>query len=164
MAKAKRNIKKSNDAAAVTTKQDSNQSPATNPGRKSSYTLAELRDDGDLWYKLCVLIYDLYNMTKDKTCENRTKQTTDPQYISTPYFSDDEAALVKSTVLPTGDTVEQAITNELENFFEKRRASGDWRPCGPHTMVPIYLSVFDIDKAEIEDEKFVSRVRRCGVS
>lgn len=62
-----------------------------------------------------------------------------------------------------GTTVEQAISTDLENFFEKRRASGDCRPCGPHDMVPVYLSRFGIEKAEIEDEKFVSRVRRSGL-
>lgn len=103
-------------------------------------------------------------MTKDRTCESRTLQTTDAFYISAPYFSDDEAAIVKSAVVTPGTSVEQAIANNLENFFEKRRASGDCRPCGPHDMVPVYLSCFGIEKAEIEDEKFVSRVRRSGLS
>lgn len=139
------------------------QSTLAKPARKSDSTLAELRNDRDLWYKVCVLLYDLHNLRKDKTCESRTLQTTDPQYISAPYFSDEEAATVKGTVLTTGFTVEEAITKELENFFEKRKASGDWRPCGPHDMAPMYLSVFGIDKSEIEDEKFVSRIKRSGL-
>lgn len=72
--------------------------------------------------------------------------------------------LVDGTHTGTGTiTIEQLISSTLENFFEKRRASGDCRPCGPHDMVPVYLSCFGIDKADIADEKFVSRLRRSGL-
>ena len=59
--------------------------------------------------------------------------------------------------------LEEAIQNRLANFFEKRRASGDSRPCGPHDMIPIYLSIFGIGKEELKDERFLSRVRRSGL-
>jgi len=138
------------------------------PPKTSTLTLMELRNNGDLWYKVRVLIYDLQNMKKDKACENRTLQTTDPHYISAPYFSAEEAAAVKNTVVNTSasagiTTLEQAISSSLGNFSEKRRPGGDFRPCGPHDMVPVYLSCFGIDKADIADEKFVSRLRRAGL-
>jgi hypothetical protein len=141
--------------------------PDANPIKTSKpSTLSELRDDRDLWYKIRVLIYDLYKI-KDKPCENRIHQTTDVLYISAPYFSPDEAAAVKGALIDSSDgdstTLEQAIQNSLENFFEKRWASGDYRPCGPHTIVPVYLACFGMDKADIEDEKFVSRIRRSGL-
>jgi hypothetical protein len=60
-------------------------------------------------------------------------------------------------------TIEEAIKSCLGNFFEKRRASGDARPCGPHDMGLIYLAVFGISKAELKDEKFLSRLRRAGL-
>lgn len=60
-------------------------------------------------------------------------------------------------------TIEQAIKYCLRNFFEKRRASGDARPCGPHDLGPIYCAVFGIAKAELKDEKFLSRMRRSGL-
>lgn len=147
------------------TKQSSSKPAASKTATDSSrhYTLAELRDNPDMWYKICLLIYDLRNMTKDKTCENGTLQTIDALYISAPYFSDEEAAIVKNATMTPGASIEQAINTNLENFFEKREASGDCRPCGPHDMVPVYLSCFGIDKSEIEDEKFVSRVRRSGL-
>ncbi|CAJ2503371.1 Uu.00g107650.m01.CDS01 [Anthostomella pinea] len=134
------------------------------PDTKATKSLAELRDDQVLWYKICVLVYDLRNMTKDKACEDRTLQTTDELYISAPYFSADEAATIKSATVSDNDNafLEQTITSNLQNFFEKRRASGDCRPCGPHDMVPVYLECFGIDRAEIENEKFVSRLRRSG--
>ena len=51
----------------------------------------------------------------------------------------------------------------MENFFEKRRASGDARPCGPHDMGSIYLAVFGVSKEELKDDKFLSRLRRAGL-
>nr|OQO24230.1 hypothetical protein B0A51_12286 [Rachicladosporium sp. CCFEE 5018] len=130
---------------------------------KSYNTLSDLRADHEIWYKILVLIYDLRNIKMDKTSENRTLQTVDPLYISTPYFSLEEADAVKGVKVDAETTLEQAIMKALENFFEKRRASGDARPCGPHDMVPLYLECFGVGKGEIEDEKFVSRVRRAGL-
>lgn len=103
-------------------------------------------------------------MAKDKACERRTLQTTDELYISAPYFTADEAVAIKSALVDADTSLEQAITSNLQSFFEKRRASGDCRPCGPHDMVPVYLSCFGIDKAELDDDKFVSRLRRSGLS
>lgn len=60
-------------------------------------------------------------------------------------------------------SIEEAIKSCLQNFFEKRRASGDARPCGPHDMGPIYTAVFGISKEELKDEKFLSRLRRAGL-
>ena len=60
-------------------------------------------------------------------------------------------------------TIEEAIKTRLSTFFDKRRASGDARPCGPHDMGPIYLAVFGIGKGELKDEKFLSRLRRAGL-
>ena len=60
-------------------------------------------------------------------------------------------------------TLEEAIHDRLTNFFDKRRASGDARPCGPHDMFPIYASIFGIEKAELKDEHFLGRLRRSGL-
>jgi hypothetical protein len=60
-------------------------------------------------------------------------------------------------------TVEQAINAALATFFEKRRASGDARPCGPHTLAPVYLEVFGLRRGDVADEGFLKRMRRQGV-
>lgn len=60
-------------------------------------------------------------------------------------------------------TVEEAIKEGLAGVFDKRRASGDSRPCGPHDMAPIYEEVFGIEPSELRDERFLSRVRRSGL-
>ncbi|KAM7205746.1 hypothetical protein V8F20_002979 [Naviculisporaceae sp. PSN 640] len=168
---------------------------------------AELKNDtANLGYKLRVLLYDLRNVGKDHSSESRTLVTTHPTYISSPYFTPDEAdtvlnSLVVVTQAPVDDsgdveeadgtgtglvigrpsevtggvvengrttkdtmTVEQAIQAKLSGFLDKRKASGDARPCGPHDMAIIYEEIFNIIKNEVEgDEKFLSRLRRCGV-
>lgn len=168
---------------------------------QTEMNVSALQANHDLWFKIKVLLYDLCNIATDRTAEARTLATTDELYISTPYFTADEAALIKSTQIPpptlqempeferfdyeqvndqrnaiTKDpvveantpsvclvTIEDAIKGCLENFFEKRRASGDVRPCGPHDMGPIYLTVFGVSKKELKDEKFLSRLRRAGL-
>jgi hypothetical protein len=92
---------------------------------------------------------------------------------SAPYFTAEEAARIKATKVEIPDdvnaevtetsTVEDAIISSLANFFEKRKASGDSRSCGPHDMAPVYQRVFGIEKEDIKDEKFLSRLRRVGL-
>ncbi len=60
-------------------------------------------------------------------------------------------------------TIEGAIKAHLLGFLDKRKASGDSRPCGPHDLGPIYKSVFGVSEEELKDEKFLSRLRRSGL-
>jgi hypothetical protein len=62
-----------------------------------------------------------------------------------------------------GETFDTAIRAMMNNFIEKRRASGDARPCGPHYLAPMYASLFGIKQEELQDPKFLSRLRRNGV-
>lgn len=90
--------------------------------------------------------------------------TTDEQYISAPHFTSAEADQIKATL---GDKqnhkIEEIIKSSFVNFFEKRKASGDSCPCGPTDLAPIYLEVFGVERVEIEDERFLSRLRRSGL-
>ncbi|KAG8624878.1 hypothetical protein KVT40_006629 [Elsinoe batatas] len=104
--------------------------------------------------------------------------TTDPLYISNPYFSTSEADILKHALIGTERSgaspdmfndrvplnVEQAIQSRLTSFFEKRRASGDARPCGPHDMLSAYQDVFGISKTQLEDPAFLSRLARSGLA
>lgn len=157
--------------------------------------ITALQMNKTLWYKIHILLHDLYNIATDRAAESRTLATTDELHISAPYFTPEEATLIKTTqILPpslteipefealdchetTSEgpmtvnhkspsqsiTIEQAIKDCLRNFFEKRRASGDARPCGPHDLGPIYCAVFGIAKTELKDEKFLGRLRRSGL-
>ena len=60
-------------------------------------------------------------------------------------------------------TIEESITERLSGFFDKRRASGDSRSCDPYDMAPIYESTFGISRSELQDERFLSRLRRSGL-
>jgi hypothetical protein len=173
----------------------------TEPLQTTKTFLSDLKQDSDLWYKIHVLIYDLCNIKTDPSAESRTLLTTDELYISGPYFTESESALVKHTIIqgirntqvPTETeeitekpttaeganaakehsssiipkepkTVEEAIKERLAGFFDKRKASGDSRPCGPHDMTPIYESVFGIHHSELQDERFLGRLRRSGLA
>ncbi|KAL9630781.1 MAG: hypothetical protein Q9164_006245 [Protoblastenia rupestris] len=68
-----------------------------------------------------------------------------------------------TSTLTKNATIEEVIHSRLSNFFVKRKASGDARPCGPHDMLPIYLSVFGVGKERLKDEHFLSRLRRSGL-
>ncbi|PVH72683.1 putative C6 transcription factor, partial [Cadophora sp. DSE1049] len=147
-------------------------------------TLLEIKEKNlELWYNLKVLLYDLTNLKNDPASMTRLERTVHELYISSPYFTTDEAEMIKNALVPvchdsedneegtmedTDDaskevefeTVQQAIQRRMAHFYDKRKANGDFRPCGPHDMVPVYLEVFGIEKGEIGDERVLGRVRR----
>ncbi|KAK1986490.1 hypothetical protein LZ30DRAFT_581938 [Colletotrichum cereale] len=59
--------------------------------------------------------------------------------------------------------LDAAIRTILGNFLEKRKASGDSRPCGPHHLAPVYAALFGLDMAKLQDQRFLSRLRRTGI-
>lgn len=150
-------------------------------------TLLDLQANANLWYKIHVLLYDLCHIKSDCASEARTLCTTDELCISGPYFAPSEAAMIKGAILESSrkheetidtkedakaesltikrepKTVEEAIKERLAGFFDKRRGSGDSRPCGPRDMAPIYESVFAIKHSELEDPHFLGRLRRSGL-
>lgn len=157
-----------------------------NPAHFSQATLSDLQENTDLWYRIHVLLYDLSNLGSNILSEKRTSSTTNELYISAPYFTDSEAARIRTTLVDDDLTSEQttvrtelsakiaaapraaifiesAIHRRMADFFDKRRASGDARPCGPHDMIPIYRCVFKIEREELKDKKFLSRLRRSGL-
>ena len=145
--------------------------------------LSCLREDSDLWYRIQVLLYDLSKVTQDPQSDKRLSSTLHPLYTSKPYFSDSESTRILQAIIDdppatsppntSGDdssmtltqepTIEQAIYEKTANFLTKRKASGDARPCGPHDLVPIYGAIFGIPKDELEDERFLFRLRRSGL-
>ena len=141
--------------------------------------LSDIRSNPDLWYRIKVLLHDLSNVGHDISSEKRLSVTTNELYISAPYFSEAEATQILSTLIETSTpsdegsiahspkiltaSIQETIHQRLANFFDKRKASGDSRPCGPHDMLPIYLDVFKLQKQDLKDEKFLGRLRRSGL-
>ncbi|OAQ61982.1 C6 transcription factor [Pochonia chlamydosporia 170] len=167
MAKGKRHGTKASRPRA------SSPAPSTIP-----QTTSAIRTDSNLGYKVRVLIHDLRNVEKNPSSARRLNATICEQYISSPYFTAQEAEVVKSATVDVevgpqitsvateaiiGKSLDEAICNVLKDFLEKRRASGDARPCGPHHLAPLYAELFGIRMEEVEDEKFLGRLRRQGV-
>ncbi|EGX88648.1 hypothetical protein CCM_08693 [Cordyceps militaris CM01] len=145
-------------------------------------TVSAIRNDPNLGYKLRALIYDLLNISRDPCSERRLNTTTDEHYLSLPYFSSEESQVIKNAVIDVepalynvpGDfgeddarlisrSVADALELVLSGFFDKRRASGDSRPCGPHHLAPLYAALYGINLAELQDAKFLARLRRNGI-
>jgi hypothetical protein len=143
--------------------------------------------DADLWYRVHVLLHDLSNVALDSNAEKRISTTTHELYISSPHFTESESIMIRTALLDdiadaeatkvegasnlddssspaqSEVTIKEAIHSRLSDFFDKRKAGGDARPCGPHDMVPIYGSVFGIRIEELKDERFLSRLRKSGL-
>ncbi|KAI4138405.1 MAG: hypothetical protein LQ341_004683 [Variospora aurantia] len=149
-----------------------------NPSMRSHTFLSEIQSNPDLWYRVQVLLHDLSNVGNDILSEKRLSATTNELYISAPYFTEAEAAQILSTLVepskPSEEsiapspniitaTIQDTIHQGLAHFFDKRKASGDSRPCGPHDMLPIYLDVFKLQKGDLKNEKFLGRLRRSGL-
>lgn len=110
--------------------------------------------------RICTAIVDGVLGNADEAIDAGTKVTTEADNGDTMDLSDSDCP---SSTLNGNVTVEEVIHTRLSNFFEKRKASGDARPCGPHDMLPIYLSVFNVGKEGPEDDRFLSRLRRSGL-
>ncbi|KAK2591918.1 hypothetical protein QQS21_010392 [Conoideocrella luteorostrata] len=168
--------------------------PALQPAVTTTSAVAA---DPMLGYKIRVLLHDFLNVTKDPNSARRIDSTTHELYISTPYFDDSQAVLIKAALVdisvskhnPTatateyaqtasdteedgakssmtgleGQTFETAVQALLSNFIDKRRSSGDTRPCGPHHLAPMYACLFGIELEELNNEKFLGRLRKAGV-
>ena len=149
-------------------------------------TLSSLRQDTDLWYRICVLLHDLCTYCDDPSALRRLDLTTDKLFICAPYFSESDAVKLLTTriqntveVATTEEqwargsqksplsssemtTVEEAIKKQWTGFFDNRRASGKSRSCPWYYMVPIYMSVLGITREELKDSRFLRRVWRHG--
>ena len=62
-------------------------------------TLDTIKEDSLLFYRIRVLLYDLRNTANDRTSESRTLGTTDELYISPPYFTSEQAQMIKTAVV-----------------------------------------------------------------
>ncbi|CAG7556646.1 unnamed protein product [Fusarium equiseti] len=160
------------------------QAPTSTPSNILT-TSSAVGADPTLGYKVRVLLYDFLNVTKDNNSEKRINCTTDEHYISGPYFDNTQAAIIKAATVDVdldrytedngtedldsvmvsqkGQSFEDAVRALLSSFIDKRRASGDVRPCGPHHLAPMYAKFFGIDMEELKEAKFLSRLRRSGI-
>ncbi|KAI3544159.1 methyltransferase domain-containing protein [Colletotrichum abscissum] len=136
-------------------------------------TTSSINADPILGYKIRVLILDFLRKAKDPEAQRRIDSTTEVNYISGPYFDQEQAKRVREATVDvelqisisaatqdnhegdeneernprvriSGLTVEEAIETVMNGFLDERRASGDTKPCGPHDLAPIYAALFGI--------------------
>jgi hypothetical protein len=157
---------------------------AVNSIKPCTTTLSDLCKDADMRYRSQVLLYDLSNVANDSLSQKRLSSTTHELYISEPYFTESEVIKFRTAFIDESLETEiseiqspsssndnsasrmitiEAIHDQLTNFFDKRKASGDARPYEPHDMVTIYGHIFGIQKEQLKDERFLGRLRRSGL-
>ena len=140
-------------------------------------TLSDLKH-GDttsptLWYRIHVLLHDLSNFNHPAS-QKRLGKVADPYYIGKPYFTWDEAQLIKRTSASGvhGRTVEQVVGEKLweklERLHRKKRpmsSGGDeLRVCAAHDLAPIIARLLQIDlKVLGRDEQFARLVEEHGL-
>ncbi|KAH7063703.1 hypothetical protein B0J12DRAFT_563008 [Macrophomina phaseolina] len=128
------------------------------------YTAEDLRQAPDnLWYRLHVLTRDLRRFGDDRKALERLDRVTDPAYIGAPYFSEEEAALVKQFDAGSGSALAQLVASRLEDRLnrrmKKRVESGDYRVCAAHDLAPVFERALQLSPkdlvANVDFEKLV---------
>ncbi|KAF5983824.1 hypothetical protein FBULB1_3592 [Fusarium bulbicola] len=149
------------------------------PANALTTTTSTIAADPILGYRIRVLLHDFLSVTKDPRSQKRLNSTMDEHYISVPYFDNGQAAMVKAAIIDVdlvkhaaapaaaddiedidrdlisqqGEDFETAVRTLLGGFLDKRRASGDARPCGPHHLAPLYAKFFGIDLEELKEDR-----------
>ncbi|KAL2067467.1 hypothetical protein VTL71DRAFT_1892 [Oculimacula yallundae] len=152
------------------------------------FTVADLRNNAILWYKINVLIYDLRNFSTVLPSQNRLDSVLDPSYLGPPYFTAPEAQTIKRTLVDTSkpvhpsvkapagqdgkeqnlrpleEVIEDTLKERLERRIKKREESGDFRVCAAHDLAPILERAFGVNGKEVEkDMVFLDVVERWGL-
>lgn len=110
----------------------------------------------NLWYRLHVLVFDLRHF-EDKGAEKsheRLDSSKDEIYLGAPYFSEEEAKLIKSYEvdgMPLSEVIQTTMADKLAR--PKRINAQDYRPCGAHDIAPIVESAFDNKHTKLNKSK-----------
>jgi hypothetical protein len=123
-------------------------------------TTDELRQDGKLWYKIHVFVYDLRNFRSSENSRNRLDSVVDTYYIGLPYFSATEADTILHTIvdIETGKTLKELLDDFFAQKLEKRiksrmKETADYRVCAAHDLAPIIEKAFRIHPRDLAKNK-----------
>ena len=123
----------------------------------SLISLAELKTDSCIWYKIHVLLYDLRHFEQSNISQSRLETVIDPSYLGEPYFNSDEAERIKGTRLEGDKTlsvlIEETLNEWLERRMKKRVESGDYRVCTAHDVAPILEKALGIKLKALERDQ-----------
>ena len=132
---------------------------ATTPTSRSSMdnaqpSLAELKMDSNIWYKIHVLLYDLRHFEQSSISRSRLETVIDPSYLGEPYFNQVEAEKIKGARLEGDKTlsalIEETLNERLDRRAKKRVQSGDYRICAAHDIAPILEKALGIKPKDLE--------------
>ena len=134
----------------------------------SLISLAELKTDSDIWYKIHVLLYDLRHFEQSNVSQSRLETVIDPSYLGEPYFNPEEAEKINGARLDADKTlsllIEETLNERLERRMKKRVESGDYRVCAAHNVAPILEKAFGIKPKDLErDQVFLDTMAANGL-
>ncbi|RAL09285.1 uncharacterized protein BO97DRAFT_331631, partial [Aspergillus homomorphus CBS 101889] len=128
-----------------------------------------------LWYRIHVLLYDLENFDSSPASQKRLGKIGDPSYIGRPYFTREEAEIIKRTRIDVDgrtETIEQMIDKCLEErekfgcrISSKRPRSGDLiRVSASQQVASTLAGLLGIDLVMLgEDRTFVNLMVENGL-
>jgi hypothetical protein len=147
--------------------------PHTATATTTTHTIADLRSNNALWYKLHDFIYDLRNLSSNDASRDRIDTIVASNYIGMPYFTEHESEiLLNTTTNPlTGETLRAAVDSFLSQVVAQRLQNdgvmskkNDYRVCTNHDIAPIFEQAFGVRAKELgKDEKFVKMLRKKGL-
>jgi hypothetical protein len=108
----------------------------------------------NLWYRLHALVFDLRHFRDRDESVARLNTVVDPMYIGAPYFSVEEAEIIKSTDVdgtPLAEVIERTMKEKLKR--KKRTEAKDFRPCAAHDLAPLLERAFDIKHKKLDKSK-----------
>ena len=134
----------------------------------SSVSLAELKTDSKVWYKIHVLLYDLRHFEQSDVSRSRLERVVDPSYIGEPYFNQEEAEKIKGARLDGDKTIsaliEETLNERLTRRMKKRVESGDYRVCAAHDVAPILEKALGIKPKDLErNQAFLDKMSANGL-
>jgi hypothetical protein len=93
---------------------DQPQEAPANEGVTMPKTAEDIRKNELLWYKLHVFMYDLRHFRSNEASRTRLDTVISLDYIGQPYFSDEEAQMLRDTTVEGGSTLQE----NLDAFFK----------------------------------------------
>jgi len=142
-------------------------SPKTSTAPKTT-TIADLMTaPNNLWYRIHVFVHDLRRFKDNETSRTRLDSIADPSYIGAPYFTAEEAATLKATVVDGEKTLarvlEETLDRKLETRMKKRVESGDFRVCAAHDLAPVFEKTFNINEKQLAKNGRFQKLLKGGL-
>ncbi|KAF2648315.1 hypothetical protein K491DRAFT_554672, partial [Lophiostoma macrostomum CBS 122681] len=132
-------------------------------------TLNELRRNRLLWYKLHVFIYDLQNFRSNEASRTRLDTVISIDYIGHPYFSDEEAEMLRSTTVDVegGQTLQEVLDSFFGQKLEARlqgraQSEYDFGVCAAHDLAPLFEQALGVGKMK-KNKAFGKTLKKRGL-